>query len=336
MSELNRLKGSKGLTANIGYEGTEVVNDFDSKYPWNEMKIITAENGDKFIQIPKFYVHYIKDEDGYITGREFSLYKVDNDWLVNNVFIKDGQELPYVEIGCYLADLDSDSCLRSRSGAYPKRGIKLEDARTYILNNNSKMDDGYEYQLFDIWCANLLQDLFVVEFAQSDASEIMSGYTYTYYSGSPIANGQTDSVEYVTGMTTENSNKLGNSLMKYRGIENLYGGGQTVLDKIVCDRGRLTVEKDGEAIVCGQTAPTSSGIVRKLKQDSITGLVFPSYLHNNGKYIDVYTGADEDNQMFLLGRNNASGSTLFCYTAYPKSDAPRYGVYRIIRRPKTY
>lgn len=334
--DLTRIKGSKQLTANIGYEGVEVVNDFDSKYPWNEMQIIESENGDKFVRIPKFYVHHIVDEDGYVTGREFSLYKVDNDWVVNNIFIRNGEEIPYIEIGCYLGTVDANNHLRSTSGSYPRRGLKLDVAREYAESCTADYDDNYEYGLYDIWCANLMQDLFYVEFAQTNAADVMKGYIYSNYTGANLINGTTDTIEYVTGTKSETTNNLGSTAMKYRGIEHLYGNGQTVLDHIDCDRGRLTVVIDGQEKVCNATAPTGSGIIKKLKLDTETGLVFPSVLANTGKYIDVYTGADEDNQLFLVGRSNTVGNSLLTYTAYPKADAPRYGVYRLIRRPKTF
>ena len=75
MAELTRIKGAQNLTANKGYKGEEVaINDFDSKEPWNEMKIFQDEiTGDWWVRIYKFYTYYNNPEHA---GNKFELFQV--------------------------------------------------------------------------------------------------------------------------------------------------------------------------------------------------------------------------------------------------------------------
>jgi hypothetical protein len=79
MKTFNREQGAVGLVANFGYAGEEVVqNDFDSKYPWNSItKLYDEKTGNYWVRIPKFYTKYALDNNGHITERYVSQYRVD-------------------------------------------------------------------------------------------------------------------------------------------------------------------------------------------------------------------------------------------------------------------
>lgn len=73
MATLNRVFGATNLTTSIGYNGSEAgKNSFSSVKPWSDIKEITDEYGNVWIQIPKFYTKYVMDENGVIKERYIS------------------------------------------------------------------------------------------------------------------------------------------------------------------------------------------------------------------------------------------------------------------------
>ena len=142
MAELTRIKGAQKLTANKGYKGEGVaINDFDSKEPWNEMKIFQDEiTGDWWVRIYKFYTYYNTDK-GYISERQISKYKIDDNWLLNPIFMdSEGNELPYVDVSAFLVSLENNSgydVLGSKPNVYPSRGQRIDAMRERVSNYNT-------------------------------------------------------------------------------------------------------------------------------------------------------------------------------------------------------
>lgn len=340
MKDLIREQGSEGLVSRIGYDdGIKVVNDFDTKYPWSDMERITTPQGDQFIRVYKYYVHYTKNEKGLITGRELSLYKVGDDWDCFAFQDENGVDIPYIDIGCYLASVNTYGYMQSIPGVYPTRGLKLSAAQLAADLCNTYAD-GHKYQLFDFRCNQIEQDLFTVEFATTNSTGLMTGYNYGSYSGRNILNGQTDSIPSSTGTRNEVSATNGTFPMKYRNIENIVGAGHLVVDGIrfsgstikVCRAG-MDPANEGSYIESTLKKPTVSGQVANLGYDEVNGLVYPQVIATAGDYTDTYTGGKDDNQILIRGISSSTGYGLYCYGNIGEAAVDTYAVYRLIRKP---
>lgn len=333
---LTRTYGSEELIANIGYEGVEVTNSFDSKYPWSEIQII-EENGEKWVRIPAFYTYY-EIEDGIIKGRAVSQYKINDDWFINPLFVKDDRTLPYIDIAAYLMSYVNSTAM-TRSGDTPIKAIAPNTARQYAM---AKSDDTYDIFLYNIWALQILQDLFTVEFATSNCQDIMSGYLYDYYKDGLASNGSTDSVEYVTGCPTEAGNVGGTRCIKYRGIENVWGNGSTFVDGLQSYGNSILVCSDPTK--CGDSSSytessitklASSGVVYQLGFDSTNKLVFPIAVNSKGAYHDTYNASSSTAIMGLYSGSNSSNIGLWTYDISSGYNASiPQGTFRLVRRLK--
>lgn len=334
MAELTREKGSSELIANFGYaDGAEVVNDFDSKYPWNSIEEVTDSNENKWVKIPKFY-RYMIVEDGIVKGRELSEYKVGDDWKLNHSFVNNaGEILNYVEIAKYQMSLDESGMPISKPDKYPTRGIKYAEAKAAVKKLNA-LEDGYEYFLATIWTAEMLQDLMVVEFANSYTPDVMSGYP-RYTTNGIHKTGDTDDIPYCSGinLVTDQENKT--SSMKYRHIENIYGNGQELVDGVFITGNVISVDINGEQYLSSIPGLTNQGMIHQLGYDSNIDLVFPVVLKNDGSYGDYYFGREDDApNIFYHGSYDSSGYGLYSYIPLNRSTTNNNATYRVVRRLK--
>lgn len=335
MAELIREKGSKNLRAAYGYAtGGEVINNFDSKYPWVKMEYITDADGNKWTRIFKFYTHYVLDEEGHIKARYISEYEIDENWHLNPIFIDaNGRELAYVDIAAYQTALDGGRIV-SKSGVAPLVSKTIQEMRDYVSVYNT-FESEFEYGLFNIWASILEQDLFLVEFANSNTSEVLRGCGYNSWKNGLKATGATDNIEYVTGTRNASAQENGSDPMKYRGIENMIGNGRLVLDGIKVNNGKILVSYDGSTYVdSGLTAHDGSGRIHKLSFNSESKLVFPGVISTTGSYNDRYMGNDDPNQIVLRGYLDQEGAGLFATVFTSESSSNKYNTYRMIRRPK--
>lgn len=334
MAELIREKGSRDLVANFGYaNGEEVVNHFDSKYPWNGIEEIVDDYGDSWVRIPKFY-RVINVENGVVKGRELSEYKVGDDWMLNHNFVNNaGTSLNYVEIAKYQMSLDADGECRSVSGVYPKRGLTYDQAQAAVAKLNNR-EDGYEYFLSNIWTAELLQDLMVVEFANSYVPDVLSGYP-KYLSNGYKMTGETDSIPYCSGIQAPTDQENQSSSMKYRGLENIYGNGQELIDGVFVSNGNIVVDINGVEHASTLKCPTSQGIVHQLGYDINTDLVFPIVTKTGGSYSENFYGnSDTDRNVVYRGNYGNSGYGLFSYIPLDKTTTNNNATFRVVRRLK--
>ena len=331
MAILKREQGAKNLQANIGYaDSVEVVNDFDSRHPWNGIYKYADEAGNYWVRIPKFYTNYVLDENNHIKQRYISEYKVGDDWNVNPIFLnEDGQELPYIEIAAYLITLENN-VPTSKPGGYPTTGQRLNDMRTLVDNLNTEEGE-YKYGLFNIWASMLEQDLFTIEYANTYVPSVMSGYNYSAYNGRGMSKaGTTDDNPHHTGMISAAANNNGSAPMKYRHIENMIGNGHLVLDGIKLSGNNVYV--DGQVTTIPRIKTT--GYIEKLQFDPTTRLVFPAVVTDQGSYLDYFSGNESDNQIIVRGTNLNEGYGLFCYSCFSENGRDNYGTYRMIRQPK--
>ncbi len=169
------------------------VNDFDSAYPWSEMKLCClsydengvlsivyegepgfatdGSGGNVMVEIPKFYVKRIQNEDSeqiWISGVQHDGYVVDP------VFLDGGEEKDHVYVGAY-AGVEQDGILRSKSGAYPSVNISYENIRN-MANMNGMGFREIGYTMY-----SAIQKLFLVETGCLDSTSIMAGEQDLYY-----------------------------------------------------------------------------------------------------------------------------------------------------------
>lgn len=211
-------------------------------------------------------------------------------------------------------------------------------------------DEGmeYEYSLFDIWALIALQDLFIIEFANSDSNSVMQGITYTYYKEFSFdrSSGQTDIINAPNGSTAPGASQDSNGsyAMKYRGIENLWGNGRVFIDGIVFN--------DTEIHYCNNSAEygnrkkyatanvkriVQNGLVHQLTYDENSMLVMPKTLSDNGSYDNYYeastTGSDTILYLGAEGVGNKIGLFSFI-TDIPIDSELQKSVYRMVRKQK--
>lgn len=181
--EGERCFGAVGLSATIGIGSTNGSSDFDSIYPWREIKrcnikknangadVVTYEgetgfaldgtNGDVFVRIPKFYVErYISN------GYE---YRVITDQGVHphEAFIENGAELDEIFISAFEGYIDGNSKMRSQGGVIPSNN---EYESAYL---NAAIANGDNYSLYDMRCVDAVWTLMAVEFGKRNSNKII-------------------------------------------------------------------------------------------------------------------------------------------------------------------
>ena len=335
MAQLERIKGSKSLVAAYGYaNGGEVSNGFDSKYPYVAIQEVVDDYGNTWVQIPKFY-RCMTVEGGVVKGRELSEYKVDDNWILNHNFTNNaGTIVNYVEIAKYQMSLDADGNACSVPGVFPARGLTIAQAREAVDKLNAR-EDGYEYFLYNVWASQMEQDLFVVEFANSYAPEIISGYPSYFEKGYKMT-GSTDSISYCTGISSENAHENKADSMKYRHIENVYGNGMQYVDGIRLQNNDIYVDINGTTHKSSLPRLVSTGAIHQLGYDASLDLVFPKNTATTGSYTDKYSGLQADNTRVAVYRGNydTSGYGLFSMTQLAETTKFGDATYRIVRRQK--
>lgn len=218
-------------TVNIGIGNQVAQNDFDAMPIYKEVKEVTDDYGNRFIRIPKFYIH--KENTAGKLAIRISKEPIAGGYLPHCFYDHvANKELPYIDVGKYLASLSSDGTkLESKTGVAPLVARNIVDFRELAEANG----DGY--QQMDIHVIDVLQTLFYVEFATLHSQSIHSGYT-----GGTEAKptGGTDSVVASSGaMGADNTHQF-----KYRGIEDLWGNLYQFVDGVNINDHQAWVTKD--------------------------------------------------------------------------------------------
>lgn len=181
--EGHRCFDAAGKTAVIAEGATLGISDFDSIYPWSEIKrcnikhnangasIVTFEgekgftldgsNGDVFVRIPKFYIERYK-QDGYE-------YRVISNAgaQVHEAFVEDGKELDEIFIAAFEGYIDADDHLRSIAGVIPTNN---ETPQTFL---DAAKNNGANYSLYDMRCVDALWTLMAVEYGKRNSNKIL-------------------------------------------------------------------------------------------------------------------------------------------------------------------
>lgn len=209
-----RCFNAVGLSASIGIGSTDGESDFDSIYPWSDIKrcnikknangayVVTYEgetgfaldgsNGDVFVRIPKFYVEkYIED------GKEYRVIS-GTGTIPHKAFIEDGKELDEIFIGAY-EGYSNGTVLKSISGVIPTSNLTANQFLTLAETN------GNEYSLFDMRCVDALWTLMAVEYGCRNSNQIF-GYGVADYM-QPIYNSYQICTQAGTGVNTIRTGK---------------------------------------------------------------------------------------------------------------------------------
>lgn len=178
-----------GMNAQIGIGPTNGQSDFDSVFPWSEMKrcniktnangakIVTFEgetgfaldgsNGNVFVRIPKFYSErYTENGEEYIV-----ISSVGN--TVHPAFIEDGKELNEIFVAAFEGRI-IDGKLSSRSGVIPSNN---ETGQTFL---DAAKANGDQYTLYDMRAVDALWRLMAVEYGCRNSNRIL-GWGYSDY-----------------------------------------------------------------------------------------------------------------------------------------------------------
>ncbi len=311
LSALVRTDDAKSLSVYI--DGSEIQSDFDSCYPWSEMKEVTDKNGNVFIKIPKFYSKITKNSNGtykhQISGTKHSGFTtLFVDWV--------GNEIDYVLVGKYEGS-GTSSLVESKAEKTVLVNVTIDAFRKGCVAN------GAGYQQFDYLIYLILQELFLIEFATTDSQSIMKGYTASSNSAA-IATGRTDTVATPSG--SEVSNTSGTSAMKYRGIENLYGNVFKWIDGISFHNDSVYVCYDPTAYNGGKIdAPyvyqgkraTASGYVKSfgpLSNDPLIQYITSTSGGSDATYFADYSSYSTSGTVVRFGGDWSSGSSagLWC------------------------
>lgn len=186
---LERIKGSVGKVAAVGTDGSYIQNDFDQAQIFGEIGDVIDSLGNVFVRIPKHYFRHRQgrnadgtlwqiDEISKTQHAGFNLYPCFYDFE-NNV------ELPYVDVGKYLAGQDGTNRMTSKKNEYPKVSQSIVAFRNAAMANNADGRKGY--QLWDIHAVDMLQRLFMIEFATLHSQSVMYGFATGQYSDSHTA-----------------------------------------------------------------------------------------------------------------------------------------------------
>ena len=188
------------------------------------MREVSDENGNVFIEIPKFY-HKITITDTYtesstgdytndpgtMNSFQIQLSRKKHDGF-STLFVADGgKEIPYIRVGKYEAS-GTASRVYSKTGQNVLTGLNENTAESACVAN------GDCYYQYDYFTHLILSILYYVEMASADVRGKLEG---VYNLSAAVATGRTDSVPYKTGYPTNFS--AGARSCKYRGIENIWG-----------------------------------------------------------------------------------------------------------------
>ena len=249
------------------------VTDFDSIFPWCEMRrcavtitggkksivyegetgySVTGSAGNVMVEIPAFYVCRERigtTERWMISGTQYGGFEL-HPWFVE----PDGSTVTHRYYGAYEAQ-DSDAGIFSRSGAVPYKG---QNQTTNYLRDKITAAG---YRRHSLQAFSALQYLFTIEHATRDSQSIYNGSTYQMYY---YPEGAYSACEIVRDITTDDghsklkmdrgSTMSGNSLLfaspgqqVYIGTTSSNGSIRTIL-AITSDASYTYVTVDGDLI----------------------------------------------------------------------------------------
>jgi hypothetical protein len=230
------------MVAAAGVDSDVVTNNFDNADIYRSITQVTDGLGNVFIRIPKFYIEK-KNNAPAMTWR-ISRNPFGSAYLPKCFVGASGLILPYVDIGKYNASLSGANKLESKSGVYPLINKNIVDIRGYAQAN------GAGYQQLDIHAIDVLQTLFLVEFATLNSQSIMQGWTGGQYDATHTA---TVAESGVNRIVVSNANAAAFTVGQPIGIGTTQGGnqicyGRNITSIDVYDGSNKAVSFDGAAV----------------------------------------------------------------------------------------
>lgn len=311
---LTRTDSAIDMVANAGLGTATVVNNFDQAEIYKDITEVTDVLGNVFIRIPKFWIEKTDDGSTMATWR-ISKRRFGTAYLPKCFVSTTGAELPYIDVGKYNASLSGANKLESLSGKYPLINKTIVNFRGYAQAN------GADYQQLDIHVVDVLQVLFMVEFATLHSQGVMNGYVAGEYVATDTATVAENAVNriivlnsvanlFVVGQAISIGTSLGGNQIFY---------GRTITSIDVYDATQKAITFDGATVniavgnivySTGWKSGFSSGIVAK--SGGIVSL-------SSGKYPCAYRGIENpwgSVYQFVDGINIIEQQAWVCADAY--------------------
>lgn len=313
-----RTDDSENMVANATIGGVEGTNDFDTAEIYKDIitqnyntttKQVVAEYDDQnftfspsdndikvMTYIPEFWAKRWQDN-------EYEYIQITNQETVGFTHI------PSRRVGRYTTS-GTSSVPTIKSGQMPLVGISLLALRTVARSINT------DIALMDIWTWNILQILYLVEYASYNSQDKL-GRGYVDGNNSALASGSCDSLGMKSGCVTND----GKHAVIYRGVENFFGNIYQWLDGInfvgrqsyVCTNyTQYASDTTVNYIQLGYICPSSNNYIRNLGYDSNSSLVMlPSAVggSDTSGITDYYYGSNSGNRVSKIGGYWNHGST---------------------------
>lgn len=190
--ELKRTGDAVDLIAEVGKGEIDekIRNDFDSIYPWSEIKRCTladdgtvtsyrgdpdyTENGSKgqvMVEIPKFYLAHYFDESGAKEYWSISKEKINNKYRLPKPFIaKDGTELDKIYIAAFKTTNEASGMLDSRGGDFYSGTFTYANAIEFA---KARGKNWHHFDLAEL--TDVIYPLFIIEFATFNSQSVFYG-----------------------------------------------------------------------------------------------------------------------------------------------------------------
>ena len=305
-----RTDDSEDMVANATIGGIEGTNNFDTAEIYKDIitqnyntstQQVVAEYGDAnftfspsdndikvMTYIPEFWAKRWQDN-------EYEYIQITNQETVGFTHI------PSRRVGRYTTS-GTSSVPTIKSGQAPLVDITLPKLRTAARSINT------DIALMDIWTWNILQILYLVEYASYNSQDKL-GRGYVDDNNSALASGSCDSLGMKSGCVTND----GKHAVIYRGIENFFGNIYQWLDGInfvgrqgyVCTNyTQYASDTIANYIQLGYICPSSNNYIGNLGYDSNNSLVMiPSAVggSDTSGITDYYYGSNSGNKVSYVG-----------------------------------
>ena len=324
-SAWTRTDDGVGKTANATHDGSAVTNDFDSIYPWSEIKTVNlADNGtvNAVLGMPNFKWDGSNGEVmTYIPSFWYKRWQ-DSTYEYMQISQSEFTGASYSK-GFYIGRYTTSSGAHSKSGVASQVSTNITNFRTQAQAKGDNWQQ-LDYHYF------LLELLYLVEYADYNSqSKLGQGNTST---SAQINSGSLDSLGMKSGCLAN----AGATAVMYRGIENIFGNlwqfvdGLNIKDNVayICYKpSSYAVDTfTGDYSAVGYTNATSNGKSKTLGMDNNNPLIaLPTsvggssttymcdyYWQNTGNRITLVGGgwgADTDGGMFCWRLNFSSGGS---------------------------
>jgi hypothetical protein len=248
-STLTRTNASVDMVAAPGVDASTPTNDFDTAEVFGEITDVEDTLGNKFVRFPKHYIK-ITDTPTYLLFQVCKKRMPGSYCPQCHIDQDTGLELDYVYIGKHVASLDGGGTkLASLPDTYPLINKNIVDFRNYARENNAGGLLGY--QQLDLHAYDMLQILFLIEFANLDSQAVMQGWSTGVYGATELLTADTAAantivVANVTGakFAVGQPAALGST---QGGNQVFYGRNITQIDVDTPGAGSTTITVDGAA-----------------------------------------------------------------------------------------